>query len=241
MPSAKQLRIAVEQAAALLVAEPVGGRERRELRRPQDLVRVGAADADERALVAQQRVQLPAARERGRERRVVERRLERLGAEVREVLRQLGRRQQPHAHRLARHALAHDELALVLEAHREHGARRALLARLDVGQLARRHEVDREHEVVVGREEQVLAAPLARPSAVAREPRQRRRRRLDHGEVRHRHIAHRRAGDEGVERFGERLELGQLGHAVIVRGRWRMASSRKCAGASSRRATACTR
>ena len=48
---------------------------------------------------------------------------------------------------------------------------------------------------------------------------------------------HRRARDEGIERFDERLELGQLGHAVIVRGPWRLASSRRCAGASSRRAT----
>ena len=76
----------LEQALALLGREPVGRRERRELRGVQDLVGVGAADADERVLVAQQRVQLSPARERGLERGVVERRVERLGAVAREVL-----------------------------------------------------------------------------------------------------------------------------------------------------------
>ena len=58
----------------------------------QDLVGVRAPDAEDRALVAQQRVQLPAAREHGLERGVVERRVERLGAEARELLVQLGGR-----------------------------------------------------------------------------------------------------------------------------------------------------
>ena len=61
-------------------------------------------------------------------------------------------------------------------------------------------------------------APVER---VAAEPVERRRRGLDDGEVRGRHVAHGRARDEGIERFDERLELGQLGHTAIVRGPWR--------------------
>ena len=134
--------------------------------------------------------------------------LERLGPEPRELLLQLGGGQQPHAHRLARHALADDELAVVGEAHGQHRAGRALQAGLDVGELAGRHEVHREDEVVVGREQQVLAAAHRAGQRMAREPVERRRRGLDHGEVRDRHITHRRARDQGIERFDERLELG---------------------------------
>src|SRR4029078_4302248 len=101
-------------------------------------------------------------------------------------------------------------------------------------------KVDREHEVLVGREEQVLAAPHCAGQRMAGKPVERRRRGFDHGEMRDRHVTHRRACHEGIERFDERLELGELGHGDIVRGAWSQASSRKCAGASWRRATACT-
>jgi hypothetical protein len=47
---------------------------------------------------------------------------------------------------------------VVGEAHDEHRSRRSLLTRLDVGELARGHEVHGEHQVLVGRKQEVLAA-----------------------------------------------------------------------------------
>ena len=68
----------------LVVAEVGREPERRELRLPEDLVRVGATDAGQRALVAEQRVELAAlAAEDLSERRCVD--VERVGTEVREL------------------------------------------------------------------------------------------------------------------------------------------------------------
>ena len=134
--------------------------ERRQSGLPEHLVRVGAADPRERALVAEQRVELSALRPQERaERRCVE--VERVRAEVGELGVERLRGEDPHARAPLLAGLCQVELAAVGERHPKHRLRRPLLARCHVPEAARAHQVHAEHEfAVVGREEQVLAAPL---------------------------------------------------------------------------------
>ena len=73
------------QALDLVGVEPVCRRERREPCGVEDLVGVRAPDAGDRALVAQQGVQLAAVVERALQRGHVERVVERLGSEAGEL------------------------------------------------------------------------------------------------------------------------------------------------------------
>ena len=82
-----------------------------------------------RPLVAQQRVQLPAARERASSAASSNDGSSGSGPRRANSSSQLGGRQQAHAHRLARHALVDDQLALVVEAHDQHGRARRPLRR----------------------------------------------------------------------------------------------------------------
>ena len=100
------------EALDLLVGELRRRLERREPRAQQDLVRVRASDAGDRALVAEERVELPPlALEDLAERRGVE--VERVGPEVSEIVVQLRRRDEPDAGALLLSGLGQDELAAV--------------------------------------------------------------------------------------------------------------------------------
>ena len=79
----------------LLVGELGRGLERREPRAQEDLVRVGAADAGERALVAEQRMELPALARRGSRRARPASSSSASGPRWREILVELLRRDEP--------------------------------------------------------------------------------------------------------------------------------------------------
>ena len=81
--------MAAYSRATALVVEAIGRGERGELRRVQDLVRVGAADARDRMLVAQQRVQLAATGEHGAQGVGIEVLVERLRTEAGELRREI--------------------------------------------------------------------------------------------------------------------------------------------------------
>ena len=106
------------EARDLLVGEVGRERIRRELRRVEDLVRPGAADAGDRALVAEERVQAARlAAEDLAERLRVE--AERLGAEVVELRGGALRREEPDAGALLLRVLGQDELRAAGELERE--------------------------------------------------------------------------------------------------------------------------
>ena len=146
--------------------------EGRELREPEDLVRVRAADARERPLVAQERMELaPLAAEDLAEPLGAE--AERLGPEVRELRLEPLRREQPDAGALLLARLGEHQLAAVREREPEHRRLRRLRPGRVVAQPPGAHQVHAEDELaVLGREEQVLATALASPRTSA--PRARR-------------------------------------------------------------------
>ena len=118
-----------------------------------------AADAGERALVAQERVKLAALPPQDL--------CEPLGAdsegvwaEVRELGLECVRVQQPDPGPLLLPGLGQDQLGAVGEAEPEHRRLRRLCSRGVVAEAAGAHQVYAHHELpVLGREEQVLAAP----------------------------------------------------------------------------------
>ena len=201
------------QALDLLVAELGRELERRELRAVKDLVRVRAPDAGERALVAQQRVELPVvAREDLAEPGDVE--PECVRPEVGQIGVGLLRRLEPDAGALLLSGLGEDELASVLEAQPEHRRLRAFFPG-EVAQPAGAHQVDAELELAVRRrEEELFAAPPGTLEAPAVELPQRRVERLQRRDVRRPGLLDRRAGDERGELAHPRLDLGQLGHEL---------------------------
>ena len=104
---------------------------------------------------------------------------ERVGAEMRElVLEPLGR-EEPDAGALLLARLGEHELAAVLEREPEHRRLRGLRAGCVVAEAPGAHQVDAQDELAVRRrEEQVLAAALARPRTPSRERGERRLERL---------------------------------------------------------------
>ncbi len=166
------------------------------------------ADAGDGALVAQQRVELPAlALEDLGERRRVE--LERVGPEV--------ARDRP---RSASGVTSHTPARFFLPASvstssappskrsAEHRRLRLLRARREEAQPPGAHQVDAQDEVVaVDGEEEVLAAPLGALQPPAVERRQRRVERLQRGDVRGAGLLDRRRGDERIELPHPRLDL----------------------------------
>jgi hypothetical protein len=108
------------EALDLLFVEVARERIRRELRGVEDLVRPGAADPGDEALVAEERVQ--AARVRAEDLgELLPRRAVRLRAEVPELAR-ASRREQPDAGALLLRVLGEDELRAAVELERERGA-----------------------------------------------------------------------------------------------------------------------
>ena len=111
-----------------------------------------------------------------------------------------------------RRALGDDELRAVLERHRQHGRAGPLRAGLDEREAPCRHQVHDERRAVVRVEEHALGPPSSAEEPVTGEPGEGRVVGLADREVDERRRADRGACDEGVERLGERLQFGQLGH-----------------------------
>ena len=200
----------------LVVADVGREPERREPRLPEDLVRVGATDAGQRALVAEQRVELaPLAAEDLSQRRCVD--VERVGTEVCELGVELRGCQEPHAGALLLARLGEEQLAAVREADLEHRLRRPFLARGQVAEPPGAHEVHPEDELAVGRrEEEVLPAPAASLEAPAGERARRRVERLEGRDVARSCGLDGRTRDERIELPHPCLDLWQLGHALRV-------------------------
>src|SRR4051812_17921139 len=186
----------------------------RQLRRVEDLVRPGPANARDQVRVAQQRMQSPrlAVDDLAEPLRPE---AERLRPEVRELgLGRLGR-EQPDAGALLPCVLREDELRAALELDRERRRLRASLAPLEEFEPPRRHQVDEEHEpAVVGREEEALAAPLGAAEATALERVERRVERLQRGDVRRPRTRDGERRDRVVQLTPPRLHLRKLGHAA---------------------------
>ena len=233
--SASSVRIATNSRSTSCVVEAVGRRERREAGGVQDLVRVGTPDAGDRALVAQQRVQLPAALQRHLQRLDVERRLEGLRPEPCELGCERLLRVQADAHLAARRALGDDEVRPVLERHAQDGTCGALGAGLDERHAPVRHEVHDERRSLIGLEEHPLRAPAGVHEAMSDEARKGRIVRLPDREVHEHGRGDRGASDEWIERLRERLQLGQLWHLAAVSGELPHARRPTCNGAPSRR------
>src|SRR6185436_7737415 len=105
--------------------------------------------------------------------------------EMREVRLELFLGHEPHPGALLLARLREDELTTVGEAGAEHLRLRTLRSRRQVAQPYRAHEVDAEHEVLVLDGEQEVLAPAARAlEAAAVELLERRRERLERGDVR---------------------------------------------------------
>ena len=188
----------------------------RELRPPEDLVGPRAADAGERTLVAEERVQ--PARVRGEDLPEPDgAEAERIGAEVCQVGLQDVRLVEPDAGLLARARLGEDEGAPVREGKPERGLRGLLPAGPDVAEPSGGHQVHVENELaVVGGEEQVLAAPARAREPTALEGGERRVERLHRRDVRGPGPLDRRRGYRAVERAAESLDLGKLWHEARV-------------------------
>jgi len=178
------------QPLQLLRRERCAVRVRRQPRGVQDLVRIGTPDPGDRPLVAQKRVQPVRVLLQGRfQRGRVERRIERLRAEVRQLLGGRLRRQQPRPRPPLASSLAHRQLGVVCESHRQH--RRLGMPRAN-GQPPRRHQVHHQHRPLRLRlEQQPLGPPPHLREAPADQRRRRRIHRLHRREVRHRHLGHR--------------------------------------------------
>ncbi len=196
----------------LLVVEILRERVRRELRLVEDLVRPRAADAGDRALVAQQRVQAPPfAAEDRRQLGGVD--AGRLRAEVRELAFGRVRREKPHAGALPPRVLGEDELRAAGELEGERRDLRPLVAGAQRLQPARRHQVDEEHELaVVGGEEEALAAPLDAAEAPAFERGERRVERLQRRDVRRAGLRDREGRHRVTELAPPGLHLRVFGH-----------------------------
>jgi hypothetical protein len=192
-----------------LVAAEVGREtERREPGRPEDLVRVRAADPRDRALVAEEGVELPAvAAQDLAQCGLVD--VERVGPEVRQLGVQDVGSDEPDARPLLLASLGEVELAAVCEAHLEHRLGGGFLPRRDIPQPAGAHQVDAEDELAVGgREEEVLPTPPRSLERAAGERGGRRVERLQCGDVSRPRDLDRRAGDERVELPHPCLDLG---------------------------------
>src|SRR5438093_2359748 len=156
------------EALDLVVGQIGGERVRRELRRVEDLVRPGAADTGDQALIAEQCVQPPrlAAEDLAELRRVEAKRLR---AEVAKLLLDLLRSQQPDPRPFLLRVLGQHELRAAGELERERGRLRPRLPGLERLQSPRRHQVHEQDErTVIGREEKPLPASLgaAQPPAL---------------------------------------------------------------------------
>ena len=200
------------KALDLLVREVRRRLERRQASPEQDLVGVSAPDACDRALVAKERMQLPAlASEDLTEGGRVE--LERIRSEMCEIGVQLLLRDEPDACAFLLARLGEDELAAPAEPHAEHRRLRPLGAGLEVAQPAGAHEVDAEDEILALDGEQEVLPPSARAlEASSVECGERRRERLQGRDVCGTGLLDRRARDERVELAHPRLDFGQLGH-----------------------------
>src|SRR5581483_4228314 len=192
------------------------GRERRQACPPEDLVRVGAADAGERALVAQQRVQLTplAGQDAGK---LAGGEPERVWTEVRELRLERGGGEEPDAGALPLARLREHELASVLEREPEHRRLRPLGPGSEVAQPPSAHQVHPQDELaVLGGEDEVLAAPLRAGEPPPLERGQRRVDRPQGRDVRRPGTRDRRPRDERVELARPRLHLRQLRHGRSV-------------------------
>ena len=173
--------------------------EGRELREPEDLVGVRAADARQRALVAQERMKLAALAAEDLAKPLCAE-PECVGAEVGELGLEPFRGEQPHAGPPFLSSFGEDELAAVGEREPEHRRLRRLRAGRVVAQPPGAHQVHAEDELAVhGREEQVLASAARARERPPVEGRDRRIERLHRGDVRRAGTRDRRLRDEGVE------------------------------------------
>jgi hypothetical protein len=110
---------------------------------------------------------------------------ERLGPEVRELRVGGLRRQQPHARALLRPCLGEHELGAALELEPERGRLRPLLARPQVAEATRGHQVHEQDELaVLGREHEPFRPPTSAREPPPVERRQRRIERLQRRDVR---------------------------------------------------------
>ena len=167
-----------------------------------------APDPGDRPLVAEERVELPplALEDLGERGRVD---VERVRPEVREVGLDLLGRGEPDARALLPPALGEQELAASAEAKPEHRRLRPLRPGLEVADAACAHQVDAEDELaVLGREEEVLRAPLGALEAAALERRERRVDRLQRRDVSRPRALDRLGGHERVELAHPGLDLG---------------------------------
>ena len=145
----------------LVVAEVGREPERRESRLPEDLVRVGAPDTRERALVAEERMELAALAERGSARASARRRRARPARGARDP--------RPAAPGVTIQTPARFFLPASVRTSSPPSAKRswnigrvgAFLPGRDVPKAPGAHQVDAEHELaVLGREDEVLPAAL---------------------------------------------------------------------------------
>ncbi len=168
---------------------------------------MSASDPGDRALVAQERVELaPIAFEDLAQCCGVE--LECVGPEVPEVLSELLSGDEPNARPLLLARLGEDELTAVGEAQAEHRRLRALRPGRDVAQPARAHQMYAQHEIrILDREQEVLAAASRTFEAPTVELGERRRERLQRRDVRGSRLLDRRAGHERVELPHPRFDL----------------------------------
>ena len=177
---------------------------------------MGAPDARERALVAEERMELAAlaGQDRGERLRVD---LERVRPEVSEVFVQLSRADDPDARALLLACLGEDELAAVHETQLEHRSRGAFLPGRDVAKAPGAHQVDAQHELaVLGREHEVLPPALGGREPPALEGIGPRIERLERRNVAGPRRLDGRTRHVGLELAHPGLDLGQLRHGPSV-------------------------
>ena len=175
-----------------------------------------APDAGERALVAEEGMELPAlASENLREPGRVE--VERVRPEVAEVLVELRGCDEPHARPFLLPGLGQHELAAVREPRPEHRRLRSLCTGREVAQPAGAHEVDAEDEIVaIEWEEEVLPASARALEAPPVELGERRSERLERRDMRGPGLLDGRAGYQRVELANPGFDLRELGHPLTV-------------------------
>ena len=139
-------------------------------------------------------------------------------------------RVQPDAHLPSRRALGHDELGAVVEGDAQHRGARTLGPGLDEREPAVRHQMHDERRPVIHLEEHPLGATARVQEAMPDQARERRVMRLADREVHKHGRADRGAGDQGIERLRERLQLGQLRHLAAVSGELPHAVRATCNG-----------
>ncbi len=178
----------------------------------QDLVRPGAADARDQPLVTEEGVQ-PARVGAEDLAELARAQAIRLRPDVRQLLLDRLRRVEPDLGALLRAGLGEDERAAVIEGQAEGRRLRLLVAVTQEAKPPRAHEVDMQDELaVLGRQEDVLRAPLGTGEAAAFERGERRVVGLEGGDVRRARLGDREGAHRLVERAAERFDLRELRH-----------------------------